>query len=151
VLDAAYDSNDVYNFIADEMKSEAFIAENPRYKKPVAEFDQSGRPICEGGLSMKYCGTANEADRSKVKYRCPIRGGNKSEQAKLPAECPVAHPRFTEGKCYGCTAYIDLAGDARTQARLRRQSKRFSKSMRFKKRGIQHARKRAIFLADRQF
>jgi len=124
-LDAAYDSNDVYNFIADEMKSEAFIAENPRYKKPVAEFDELGRPICEGGLAMKFCGAANEADRSRVKYRCPIRGGNKSEQAKLPAECPVAHPRFIEGKRYGCTAYIDLAGDARARARLRRQSRSF--------------------------
>ena len=128
VLDAAYDSNDVYNFIADEMKSGAFIAENPRYKKPVTEFDKSGRPICEGGLAMKFCGTANEADRSRVKYRCPIKGGNKKQQAKLPAECPVAHPRFTEGKCYGCTAYIDLAGDARTQARLRRQSKSFQET-----------------------
>ncbi len=128
VLDAAYDSNDVYNFIADEMKSEAFIAENPRYKKPVAQFDKSGRPICEGGLPMKYCGTVNEEDRSRIKYRCPIRGGNKKQQAKLPAECPVAHPRFTEGKCYGCTAYIDLAGDARAQARLRRQSKSFQET-----------------------
>ena len=128
VLDAAYDSNDVYNFIAEEMKSEPFIAENARYKKPVAEFDKRGRPICDGRLPMKYCGTANEADRSRVKYRCPIRGGNKKEQARLPAECPVAHPRFTEGKCYGCTAYIDLAGDARTQARLRRQSRSFQET-----------------------
>ena len=128
VLDAAYDSNDVYNFIADEMKSEAFIAENPRYKKQVDQFDKSGRPICEGGLAMKYCGTVNEEDRSRIKYRCPIRGGNKKQQAKLPAECPVAHPRFTEGKCYGCTAYIDLAGDARAQARLRRQSQSFQET-----------------------
>lgn len=58
----------------------------------------------------------------------PIRGGNKKEQAKLPAECPVAHPRFTEEKRYGCTAYIDLAGDARAQARLRRQSKSFQET-----------------------
>ena len=77
---------------------------------------------------MKYCGTANEEDRSRIKYRCPIRGGNKRQQAKLPAECPVAHPRFTDGKRYGCTAYIDLAGDARTQARLRRQSQSFQET-----------------------
>jgi hypothetical protein len=125
VLDAAYDSNDIYNFVADEMKSQAFIAENPRYKKPVDQFDEKGRPICDGGFPMKYCGTANEAGRSRIKYRCPIRGGNKREQAKLPAECPVGHPLFTNGKRYGCTAYIDLAGDARTQARLRRQSQTF--------------------------
>ena len=125
VLDAAYDSNDVYNFIVNEMNSEPFIAENSRYKKPVTEFDDCGRPICEAGLPMKYCGVVSEVDRSRVKYRCPIRGGNKKELAKLPAECPAAHTRFTEGKGYGCTAYVDLAGDARTQARLRRQSKTF--------------------------
>jgi len=125
LLDAAYDSNDVYNFIVNEMKSEPFIAENPRYKKPVAEFDKHGRPICEAGLSMKYCGSANEAERARIKYRCPIRGGNRKELAKLPAGCPAGHPRFTEGKGYGCTAYVDLAGDARAQARLRRHSQSF--------------------------
>jgi len=128
VLDAAYDSNDVYNFILKEMKSEPFIAENPRYKKPVTNFDEQGRPICEAGLSMKYCGSANDENRSRIKYRCPIKGGNKKELPKLPAECPVDHPRFTEGNCYGCTAYIDLAGDARTQARMRRQSQEFKKT-----------------------
>jgi len=125
VLDAAYDSNDVYNFISSEMKSEPIIAENLRYKEPAADFDKQGRPICQAGLSMKYSGSANDTDRARIKYRCPIKGGNKKELAGLPAECPVAHPRFTEGKCYGCTAYIDLAGDARAQARLRRQSQEF--------------------------
>jgi len=128
LLDAAYDSNDVYNFITHEMKSEPFIAENPRYKNPVANFDDQGRPICEAGLSMKYCGSANEAHRIRVKYRCPVKGGNKKELATLPAECPVQHPRFTEGKCYGCTAYVDLAGEPRAQALAKRQSKRFKET-----------------------
>lgn len=128
LLDAAYDSNDVYNLIVTEMKSEPFIAENSRYKKPIDQFDERGRPVCEAGLPMKYCGVANEADRSRIKYRCPLRGGNKKELANLPSECPAAHPRFTEGKGYGCTAYIDLAGDARAQARLRRQSQSFQET-----------------------
>jgi hypothetical protein len=128
VLDAAYDSNDIYNFITNGMKSAPFIAENPRYKKPVANFDDRGRPVCEAGLPMKYCGSANEPERTRAKYRCPIKGGNRKQRTKLPDECPVAHPRFTEGKCYGCTAYVDFAGDTRAQARVRRQSKCFKET-----------------------
>jgi len=123
ILDAAYDSNDIYNFIVDEMKSQAFIALNTRYKEPVANFDQQGVPVCDAQLSMKYCGTANEEHRSRIKYRCPIKGGSKKELAELPTECPVGHPLFTRGKCYGCTAYLDINGDARAQ--VQRQSKRF--------------------------
>lgn len=125
ILDAAYDSNDIYNFITEEMKSEPFIAENPRYKKPVDNFDQQGRPVCEADLSMKYCGQVNEEHRCRVKFRCPIKAATKKEQAKVPFECPVQHPRFTEGNCYGCTAYIDLAGSARARAQVQRHSKRF--------------------------
>jgi len=128
VLDAAYDSNDVYNFISKEMKSEPYIAENPRYKKPVSDFDEHRRPICQAGLSMKYCGNVNDADRARIKYRCPIKSGNKEQRAQLPTECPVAHPRFTEGKCYGCTAYVDLAGDVRAKAQQRRQSQDFQET-----------------------
>lgn len=123
ILDAAYDSNDIYNFITETMKSEPFIALNRRYKKPIANFDQQGIPVCAALLPMKYCGTANEEHRSRIKYRCPIRGGNQKELADLPTECPVGYPLFTQGKCYGCTAYLDLNGDARAQ--VQRQSKRF--------------------------
>jgi hypothetical protein len=125
ILDAAYDSNDIYNFITEEMKSKPFIAENPRYKSPVADFDEQGRPFCKAGLPMKYCGSAKETHRARLKYRCPIKSANIKEQAKLPTDCPVRHPRFTQGKCYGCTAYVDLNGDARAQARAQRQSKSF--------------------------
>ena len=125
VLDAAYDSNDIYNFIVNKMKSEPFIAENRRYRRAISEFDNTGRPVCEARFPMKYCGIINDADRTRVKYRCPIRAGNKKERAKLPAECPVADLRFAEGKCYGCTAYVDFAGDARSQAQAKRQSESF--------------------------
>jgi len=123
ILDAAYDSNDIYNFITETMNSKPFIALNPRYKKPVANFDPQGVPVCDAQLPMKYCGSANEEHRSRVKYRCPIKAGSKKEQAKLPTECPAGHPLFSQGKCYGCTAYLDLNGDAR--AKIQRQSKRF--------------------------
>ena len=115
ILDAAYDYNDIYNFIADEMKSEAFIALNSRYKKPVENFDKQGYPICEAKLTMKYCGITSDDKRTRMKYRCPIKGGSKKELAKLPQECSVKHLSFYTDKCYGCTAYVDVNGEARSK------------------------------------
>lgn len=123
ILDAAYDDNEIYNFIKDEMKSDPFIALNRRYKDPVDTFDNQGRPVCEAGLTMKYQGMCYEAKRTRVKYRCPIKGASKKELKDLPAECPVEHPSLTSGKCYGCTAYIDLNGGVRSQ--IQRESKHF--------------------------
>jgi hypothetical protein len=123
IFDAAYDCNEIYNFIVDEMKSQPFIPLNPRYRKPVEDFTQDGVPICEAGLRMKYFGLCKEEKRSRIKYRCPIVAGNKKELAKLPRTCPVEHQRFITGRCYGCTAYIDLNGDARMN--VQRQSKKF--------------------------
>lgn len=123
ILDAAYDDNEIYNFIKDEMKSDPFIALNRRYKEPVDTFDNQGRPVCEAGLTMKYQGMCYETKRTRIKYRCPIKGASKKEFKGLPAECPVKHHSINSGKCYGCTAYIDLNGGVRSQAQ--RESKHF--------------------------
>ena len=123
ILDAAYDYNDIHNFIANEMKSEAFIALNPRYKKPVENFDKQGYPICESGLTMKYCGMVSDEKRIRMKYRCPIKGGSKKELLELPKECPSEHQSFYTGKCYGCTAYVDINGEARSK--VARHSKHY--------------------------
>lgn len=37
--------------------------------------------------------------------------------------CPVNHPLFNTGKCYGCTKYLDVTDDARS--RVPRDSKEF--------------------------
>ena len=123
ILDAAYDYNDIYNFITDEMKSEAFIALNPRYKKPVESFNKQGYPICEAKLTMKYCGITSDDKRTRMKYRCPIKGGSKKELAKLPQECSVKHHLFYTDKCYGCTAYVDVNGEVRSK--VARHSKNY--------------------------
>lgn len=123
ILDAAYDFNDIYNLITAEMKAEPVIAINPRYKKPVENFDAEGRPVCDAKLSMKFCGMASDDKRTRVKYRCPIKAASREERAKFPAECPVGHSSFNTGKCYGCTAYADADGDARSK--VQRQSRRF--------------------------
>jgi len=123
ILDAAYDFNEIYNFIVTEMKSEPFIPVNPRYKAPVENFDPTGHPICEAELSMKYCGIASDEKRVRMKYRCPIRGASKKELQNLPDSCPVSHSSFSTGKCYGCTAYVDTNGEARSK--VPRHSKHF--------------------------
>lgn len=123
VLDAAYDYNDIYNLIKNELKSEPFIALNPRYKNPVENFDKHGCPVCEAGLSMKYQGICTDEKRIRVKYRCPIKSASKKELKDLPKECPVQHSSLYAGRGYGCTAYIDLNGDARSQ--VQRNSKQF--------------------------
>jgi hypothetical protein len=123
ILDAAYDFNDIYNFIAAEMKAKPYIALNPRYKNPVENFDPMGRPICEARLSMKFSGTTREEKRVRMKYRCPIKTASKKERQELPGECPISHSLFSTGKCYGCTAYVDTNGEERSS--VQRLSKNF--------------------------
>jgi hypothetical protein len=122
ILDAAYDTNEIYNFIVTQMKAEPFIGLNRR-RTSAKNTDGSGTPICQADFKMLFNGMTTDRNRSRKKFVCPIKHGSKAKRAAFPAECPVNHPRFTEGKCYGCTAYIDPKGQAR--ARVARQSKRF--------------------------
>jgi len=124
ILDAAYDFNEIYNFITAEMKAEPFIAINPRYKKPIENFDGRGCPVCDAKLSMKYSGMSSDDKRIRMKFRCPIKAASKKERANFPAECPAGHSSFSTGKCYGCTAYVDANGEARSKVpRLSRHFK----------------------------
>ena len=113
IFDAAYDHNEIYNFIVDEMKSNPFIPLNKRYKKAHDRFTAEGVPVCGAGLEMKYAGLCEDDKRSRFKFRCPIAAGSRKELENLPGTCPIAHPRHETGNRYGCTAYVDLDGDAR--------------------------------------
>ena len=61
----------------------------------------------------------SEKKRTRVKYRCPLKV-NKQIAEKHGNRCPLEHARFTDGKQYGCTKYIDVTNDAR--ARVPRDS-----------------------------
>ena len=37
------------------------------------------------------------------------------KKKRLPRRCPVKHELFCSGKGYGCTKYIDVTNDARSQ------------------------------------
>lgn len=43
--------------------------------------------------------------------------------AKFDHTCPLGHPSFDTGRCYGCTKYLDVTDDAR--ARVPRDTEQF--------------------------
>ena len=123
IADAAYDKRWFYDFIVKEMKAQAFIPINRRYKEAHEFFAENGHPICAADLEMKYSGLSPKDGLNRKKFRCPIKAASKKEQAQLPKQCPVNHKHFCQGKCYGCTAYV-VPDDIR--AEVPRQSKFFA-------------------------
>ena len=121
--DAGYDDRELYDFIVEQLKAEPFIPLNPRNTQPPKELGSHGLPLCEANMEMKYTGICREPHRTRKSFRCPIIAGSKKEKSNLPDQCPVNHKRFSEGKCYGCTAYIDITDDNRS--RVPRESKRY--------------------------
>jgi len=120
--DKAYDVRDLYTFIVEQMKGNPYIPINPRNQKEDKTFGPHGCPICNGGLEMKSAGRWTEGNRQRVKFRCPLKTGKKNKNTA----CPVHHPSFHTGKCYGCTHYLDVTDDAR--ARVPRDSKEFKET-----------------------
>lgn len=113
--DSAYDYRELYKFIANEMKSNAYIPINPRNTKDEKTLSDNNLPLCNAGMEMKYCGLSNDNGRVRKKFRCPIKAASKKTKSKLPEICPVDHSKFSEGACYGCTAYVDITNDERSQ------------------------------------
>lgn len=114
IADAAYDERDFYNFIVNSMKSHAFIPINPRNQKNQKTFGPNGSPLCMAGLEMKSNGSWIEGNRKRAKFRCPLKMDSKLA-LKFPRGCPISHPKFAQNKAYGCTKYLDLTDDARSQ------------------------------------
>jgi len=119
IADAGYDEKDLYDFIVEQLKSQAFIPINPRNTQDDKQFSAKGCPICEAGIEMKSNGIIKEPKRTRIKYRCPLKLDKKLAQ-QYPNGCPINHSRFVEGKQYGCTKYVDITDDAR--ARVPRDS-----------------------------
>lgn len=121
IADAAYDERELYSFIVDKLKCQAFIPLNPRNTQKDKSFGPNGRPLCEAGLEMVSGGTWTEGLRMRAKFRCPLKLNRKSDE-----NCPVNNPRFSEGSAYGCTKYLDITDDARS--RISRESLFFKKT-----------------------
>ena len=129
--DKIYDVRDLYTFIVEEMKSRPYIPINPRNQKNDKRFGLHGCPVCNAGIEMKSAGRWTEGNRERIKFRCPMKM-SRELAAKYNRRCPVKHPSFDTGKCYGCTKYLDVTDDARS--RVPRDSKEFKQT--FKDRQI---------------
>lgn len=124
VGDKIYDANDLYNFIINQIKGNAIIPINPRNTTNQIRLSKNGHRICKAGLEMYPNGKVVENRRTRLKERCPIKMSKKIAQ-KYNHRCPCDHLKFTSGKQYGCTAYIDLAGSLR--ASVERDTIQFKK------------------------
>jgi hypothetical protein len=123
--DKAYDVRELYAFIVEEMKGTPYIPINPRNQQDDKTFGPHGCPVCDAGLEMKSAGRWIEGNRERIKFRCPLKA-SKKVAAKYSNSCPVKHPSFDTGKCYGCTKYLDVTDDAR--CRVPRDSRHFRKT-----------------------
>jgi IS5 family transposase len=112
IADAGYDEKDLYDFIVEQLKCQAFFPINPRNTKHDKQFSANGHPICEAGIEMKSHGIITQPKRTRIKYRCPLKLNHQLAQ-QYPTGCPSNHAKFTEGKQYGCTKYVDITADAR--------------------------------------
>ena len=124
--DAGYDRRELYDFIVKQLKAEAFIPLNKRNQQPKKVLGSHGLPLCQAGLEMKFGGISPMTSSIRKKFRCPIIAGSRKEKAKLPKQCPIEHKHFCQGKRYGCTAYINITDDNRSQ--VPRESKRYKDS-----------------------
>lgn len=131
IADKAYDVRDLYTFIIEQIKSQPYIPINPRNQKDDKTFGPHGCPVCQAGIEMKSAGKWTDGNRRRLKFRCPLKTSKKTA-AKYNNACPVKHPSFDTGKCYGCTKYLDVTDDARS--RVPRDSKQFKET--FKDRQI---------------
>ena len=129
IADAAYDERDVYAFIVDQLKCQAFIPINPRNTHYDNSFGPHGAPLCDAGLEMYSWGTWTEGLRRRSKFRCPLKA-KLSLAKKFSHTCPVNHLSFAEGKAYGCTKTLDITDDARS--RVPRNSSLFIKTYRIR-------------------
>jgi len=114
IADTAYDVRELYEFIITRLKCQAFIPINPRYTQSPKTFGPNGAPLCEAQLEMTYDGWWNYKNSDKAKFRCPIKT-RKNIANQYPQGCPVQHPKFFEGKAYGCTKYLNVTDDARSR------------------------------------
>lgn len=125
IADAGYDEKDLYEFIVNQLKCQAFIPINPRNTQSEKTLGPKGLPLCDANFEMKSNGILKDEKRERIKFRCPLKTDKKFAR-KYPKGCPIKHHRFFDGKRYGCTKYIDITNDAR--AKVPRDSIQFKQT-----------------------
>ena len=89
IADAAYDVNELYDFIIDKLKCRAFIPINPRATKEPHTLGINGRPLCDADLEMASDGQWFDKSRKAIKHKfiCPLKA-SKLFAKNFPQGCP---------------------------------------------------------------
>lgn len=109
IADSAFDSVNIIDYIAKDLKAKPVIAKNPRKgNNPNIKLSSKGTPICLAGFEMAYQGKYYDKDQNRIrrKFICPIKA-RKKFAAKIGWFCPWNHPKFYSNR-YGCTTNIRI-------------------------------------------
>lgn len=105
IMDAAYDSKEIYGFIWKEQKASAIIPLNQRNtKQPPLGMDLNGTPICSNGYPMVYWGYDRKTGAKK--FRCPHVLGK--------TDCPFGS-NWCSSSNYGMVVKMKIDDDPRRQ------------------------------------
>lgn len=128
IADSGFDSTNIIDYVAKELKAKPVIARNPRgAKNPKVKISSKGIPICLAGFEMVSRGKFydKEQNRMRHKFICPIKAGKKFAR-KLGWFCPWNHPKFYSNR-YGCTTNIRLKTDTSIRDNIDYGSQTFKK------------------------
>jgi hypothetical protein len=111
--DAEFDSEDILQFIANDLKASPVIPHNPRNEQASSHTVKNGKIHCAADLQMVHRGkmTVKKTGIAYRQYCCPLYWSKKT--AKQYLFCPAQHPKFFEQK--GCNVLIRLTPTIRSQ------------------------------------
>ena len=111
--DAEYDSEDILQFIVQQMQARAVVPKNPRGQQNTHHTIRGEQVYCAADLPMAHRGKMTDT-KSGISYRiysCPLHWRKKAQQQQL--FCPVHHPKYFSQK--GCNVLIRLTSSIRSQ------------------------------------
>lgn len=127
IADSAFDSYDIIEFIAKELKAKPVIPRNPR-GECISEFKLSHKniPVCIAGFEMVNWGKYYYKERNCIrqKFVCPVKTLKKLS-AKIKF-CPWNHPNFFNNR-FGCVVNLRLDVDSSIRNSIDYNSKTFKK------------------------
>lgn len=125
IADAAYDVNELYDYIMGRLKCQAVFSENPRNSQPPHTLGPKDKPLCDASLEMSFDGQWTDKQRQviKHKYRCPLKT-SRALARQYPQGCPVGCEKYVD---YGCTRYTQESYSLR--ASVHRNTEQFQKTL----------------------
>ena len=90
IADKAYDVRDFYTFVVDQIKAEPIIPVNPRNTHTDLNYSQNRHRICSAGLEMIPNGVFKDANRLRLKERCPLKASKKIAAKARTAMCGLS-------------------------------------------------------------